>query len=548
MKVVCLNLLFLILLILVLDNAGWSQSATQDSGVLRPPSPKLGPVYWPNLANLEDEVREQLTAAQLELSEAVKDRNSAPSRLSEAYGNLGEIYHAYSLAAPARECYLNASLLAPEEFRWIYFLGKLAEQEGRFTEAISNYQAARSRRPDYLAAAVSLGNLYLQLNRLSDAERSFAGALKIQEKNAAALYGLGQVALSERRYAAAVAHFEEALVQSPGANRLHYSLAMAYRGLGDSTQVKLHLAQQGSVGVRAADPLVDGLQDLVRGERVYLARGKLAYDARRYEEAAAEFRRALAAKPNGVTARLNLGAALLATRNFEAAREQFAKVLQAEPANVVAQFNLGVLEAEANRPEAAITHLRALLNAVENDNPARLLLAQQLAKTGRADEALIEFKRLAEADPESEAALLGQVKVLLSKRRYQAALELLEKSHSADPQRGLTTVMLAELLVTAPQIELRDGRRGLELAQRAFDATGLVSHGVLVARALAELGRCEEAATWQRRMIEAAQKQGHADVVNQLKPELERYEHDRPCRPPINSLTTAGQPGEEPRD
>ena len=56
--------------------------------------------------------------------------------------------------------------------------------------------------------------------------------------------------MSRRNYAEAVEHFEKTLAQVPGANRVHYSLAMAYRGLGNAEKVKTHLAQQGTVGVR----------------------------------------------------------------------------------------------------------------------------------------------------------------------------------------------------------------------------------------------------------------------------------------------------------
>ena len=55
----------------------------------------------------------------------------------------------------------------------------------------------------------------------------------------AAHYGLGQIAMSRRDYAEAWDHFEKTLAQVPGANRVHYSLAMAYRGLGDAEKVKL---------------------------------------------------------------------------------------------------------------------------------------------------------------------------------------------------------------------------------------------------------------------------------------------------------------------
>jgi predicted Zn-dependent protease len=186
----------------------------------------------------------------------------------------------------------------------------LDHQEGRFDDAIRRYQAARALQPGYVAALVNLGNIFLELNHLEEANESFIAALEVDKNNPAAHYGLGQVAVSKRSYSEAVDHFQKTLVQVPGANRVHYSLAMAYRGLGDAEKVKAHLAQQGPVGVRVADPLFDSLRNLVTGERVYLARGKVAFEARRYAEAASEFRKAVASKPDSLTARINLGAVL----------------------------------------------------------------------------------------------------------------------------------------------------------------------------------------------------------------------------------------------
>ena len=45
------------------------------------------------------------------------------------------------------------------------------------------------------------------------------------------------------------------------------------------------------------------------------------------------------------------------------------------------------------------------------------------------------------------------------------------------------------------------------------------------------LGRCSEAADWQRRMISVAE-QGHAtDLLGKLKASLKRYEESESCRP-----------------
>ena len=352
------------------------------------------PVSHPDLSQLESDVRSQITSQQNLLAAAIKDPGA---KLSEAYGAMGEIYHAYSLIAPARQCYLNANRLAPRDFRWIYLLAKLDQLDGRVDEAIRRFREALALQPKLMAAHVNLGNIYLELNRLDDAEQSFAAALAIEKQNPAAHYGLGQVALSRRRYAGAVMQFEKALELAPAANRIHYTLAMAYRGLQNPEKAKMHLAEQGPVGVRVADPLMDRLAELVQSARVYLIRGKQALEAGRFEEAAAEFRKAIAANPQSVPAHVNLGATLTQLGDLKGAIEEFEKTLAIDSNNTNAHYNLALLQANQNNYDRAIVHLKAVLTINPNDLGASFLLVQQLSKLGRCDEAAPWLQRLIEA-------------------------------------------------------------------------------------------------------------------------------------------------------
>jgi tetratricopeptide (TPR) repeat protein len=496
---------------------------TPGDRLIKPPRKELVAVHVPDLSKLEEGVREQVTAEQDSLAATVKNPGASDTALNEAYGKLGQLYHAYSLISPARECYLNASQLAPKDFRWIYLLAKVDQQEGRFDEAVTRYRAALALRPDYVAVPVNLGNIFLELNRLADAAAAFTMAREIDKNNPAALYGLGQVSMSLRNYSDAVKLFEQTLAQVPAANRVHYLLAMAYRGLGNAEKAKAHLAEQGTVGVRVLDPLFDGLQELIAGERVYLSR---------YADAVNEFRKAVAARPGSVTARVNLGAALTQTGDLNGALEQFEEAIRIEPGKANAHYNLAVILAGQNKHEQSIAHLRSALNAEPNDLKARMLLAQQLKKSGRVDDALGEYRRVVEADPANEAALLEHVKLLYRKGQFKQALDSLEKSHALYPQRGQTVLLLAYLLAASPQPELRNGSRALDLAQHVYSAAGAPQHGALVALALAELGRCSEAAGWQRRMITAAeQDKKNPDLLAKLRAGLKLYDNPQSCRP-----------------
>jgi len=368
-------------------------------------------VRSPDLTNLEESVRTQIIALQDSLAAAAKSPATSDLALSEAYGGLGQIYHAYSLISPAHDCYLNASLLAPKDFRWTYLVARLDQQEGRFEDAIRRYRIARTLRPDYVAVPVNLGNIFLELNRLEEARASFKEALEIDKNNPAAHYGLGQLALSTRNYAEAIQHFQQTLAQVPGANRVHYSLAMAYRGLGDVENVKAHLAQQGSVGVRVSDPLVDSLQDLIQGERVYLARGKLAFEARQFAEAAIEFRKAIAARPGNVAARINLGVTLSQLGDAQGAAEQFEEALRIEPGNVNAHYNFAILLSGQNQHEKAIAHLQSALAVAPNDINVGILLGSELVKVGRCREASELQRRMsAVAEQQNNTALATKLR------------------------------------------------------------------------------------------------------------------------------------------
>jgi tetratricopeptide (TPR) repeat protein len=529
-----MGLCLALLIVFALVAEARPQRAAQDDSVLPPPKSNLVPLHWPDLTKLEADVREQLTSLQVALTATVKNPRTTEPALSEAYGTTGQVYQAYSLNSPARECYLNASRLTPKGFGWVYLLGKLDQLEDLFDDAVRRYQVARTLRPDYVAVPVNLGNIYLQLNRLEDAKENFKAALVIDDSSAAALYGLGQVALSQRSYAEAVSYFEKALAQTPGANRIHYSLAMAYRGLGNTEKATAHLAQQGRVGVRASDPLVDSLQDLIKGERIHLIRGKLALESRRYAEAADEFRKAIAANRDSMPAHVNLGAVLTQSGDLKGAAEQFEEALRIDPKNTNAHYNLAILLANENKHGPAVLHLRSVLSVDPNDLSARFLLAQELLRSDRADESLAEFSRVVEADLNNEAALLEQVKLLQQKRQFKQALDSLEKGHAQYPQKGQTVVMLAYLLAASPEYDLRNGARALELAQLVYKATGLANHGAVVALALAELGRCDEASAWLRLMIAKASEEGKSDLADKLKAEFNRTERARPCRPTVD--------------
>ena len=286
------------------------QENSKPISVLTPPRTGLELVPLPLLGSVEESVAEQIRSAQASVADLFAQPKASDPDLSQAYGNLGRLYHAYEFNDSAEACYLNASRLGPKDYRWLHLLGQLNQKAGNLQKSASSYEAARKIAPDYVATVANLGSVYLQLDRLGEAQKEFQAALASDPGCAAAHHGLGEVALAQQRFSNAIDHFVAALNRVPQANRIHYSLAMAYRGKGDLEKARVHLKQRGTVGVRAEDPLMGEVLGLLQGERVHLLQGRLAFQAGQFADAARAFAKAVQAEPDSVRARVNLGSAL----------------------------------------------------------------------------------------------------------------------------------------------------------------------------------------------------------------------------------------------
>ena len=449
--------------------------------------PDLRDVPLPRPDGLEPAVVEHLRAAQREVAEA-----SASGRrdreLGVAYGSLAEIFHAYEFFESAEAAYLNATRLAPGEPRWRHLLGYLYQQTGRWEDAADAFSAVLRAQRNQREAIARLGDVYLQMNRLREARQQFEAVSDTFP--AVARNGLGEVALRQGRHREAIEHFHAALDLAPEATSIHYSLAMAQRGLGRLDEARAHLHQRGTGGLRIADPIVDRLPTLVRGERLLVIQGRRAYDAGQFEEAAAAFRRALAAAPG----------------------------------SAAAHAGLGILLAREGRDVEAVDSLRTAFEQAPDDRSIRTALTGALLRLGRHDEAIDALGAASSVDPDDEDLIVGLSILLAGRERYGEAVALLEEAHRRFPARTPTATTLARLLASSPDRGLRDGGRALALARSVYAASPAPAHAETVALALAELGQCGEALAWMQRAIADAERARDAEEFARLRGELPQYE------------------------
>jgi protein O-mannosyl-transferase len=205
-------------------------------------------------------------------------------------------------------------------------------------------RASPGHRARWAGAAASVALLFAlavqtrtQVAHWRDSRSVFEHALSVTPENAMAHTKLGEVALGGGDWDAAVLHYGEAL-RIAGANELtvgNLDYALALRG-----EAYLWSTQQ--VAMRAAvrlEPL---------RYRDFLGAQLIA--AGRFEEAAAEFRKALRVASQDVTAVTGIGVALAQGGHLDEAITYFREAVRLDPGNSVAKENLeSALAARAAR-------------------------------------------------------------------------------------------------------------------------------------------------------------------------------------------------------
>ena len=508
------------------------EAPDEPSATTRDGQPELLPVPPPDISRLDPAARAVLGERRAELDATILRGQAGAQVLSAAYGDMGMLYHAYQLLETAEPCYRNAQLLAPESFRWPYYLGHLYGAKNAVERAIRSFERALEIDPDHLPARVEIGRWQLERNLLDEAQHSFGRALGQDEFCAAAMVGLGRIAASRGQYEEAVDLFEAALEIGPEASSIHYHLGMAYRDLGMTEQAEEHLSQRGVVKAAVQDPLMRELRFLVVGARPYTDRGIIAAHAGRYDEAVREFRRAVEMEPGNPTHLLHLAMALRELGDTPEVVRVYREVLRLSPKHERAHLALAELLANQGDDREAGRHFRQALESNPNLRTATLGLAKTLQRLDQHGEALVYYQETLRMDPSNPEARLGRVFASIKLGRYAEARSALEEDVAVLPEQPAFRHALARLLAACPDDRVRDGRRSLELVQELAEELRTADLAETFAMALAEQGWFREAIDLQQQAIAVATEARRDVLVRRMRRNLTLYENGEPCREP----------------
>ena len=494
--------------------------------------PALRNVSLPDVASASPDVQQRLRERYAALTRTIEDAQSPASTLANAYGEMGKLLLAAEYFDAAEACFANAGTLAPSEMRWPYYLGHAFRRGNRNEQAAEAFTRALTLKPDDVPSLVWLAEIRLASNRADEAQRLLDSARAIEPQSGAALYGLGRAALARQDYVAAVKYLEAALTIAPTATRIHYPLALAYRGLGNRQQAEAHLRARGEVDLPPTDPLMSEVAGLLQNAAAFEARGSQALTARDWPTAVEQLSKAIEIAPRNAYTHLNLGTAFYMQRNADRALEQYREAVRLMPSLARAHFGIGVVMETRGQDQAAI---EAFTAAVMNDPEyieAQFSLANALRRTGRVEESLPHYAEVLRINPAVSQASFGYAMGLVRLGRYQEARDRLDRDMRAFPDQLGFAHALARVLAAAPEDRIRNGKRAHALLTELLKNQRTPALAESMAMAQAELGKFMDAVEWQRMAIDLARRAGRTDSMTHLTETLALYESGRPCRTP----------------
>ncbi len=189
-----------------------------------------------------------------------------------------------------------------------------------------------------------------------------------------------------------------------------------------------------------------------------------------------------------------LAAALIDRGQFDAAMPQLSKALDIQPDYPGANANLAVIFANRGQFDLAIEHLQT----EHRLHPEAEFVGRQLAEA------------VAERD------------------QIQSTVNDLEQQIRKRPTDSKLLIRTAWLLATNPNASIRNGRKAVELAERATKLTGADAHSLLtLAAAYAETGRFSDAIATAERAI---QRSDNKDFAEECRKQLAIYKAAKPSR------------------
>jgi len=359
--------------------------------------------------------------------------------------------------------------------------------------------------------------LVLRAGLQEDAEKKIADldeAIRLAPEAAAAVRARGFALADMNRLDAALVDLNRVIELAPNDAAAHEAKALV---LG--RQKKYDEALAALDRARQLNP--DSVSPLVQRARVHAQQAKL-------DSALLDINQALAIDPSNVALLLMRASIYQEKGEKEQALIDVDRALKLKPDLPVALRTRALLLAESKRFDEAVVALETLRKLDPKDSLTLLQLAMLHGVQKQSGKAIEAYTAMLELAPDDVRALRGRGDAYLNVGRQSEAIADYEKALKLEPDDQGVLNNLAWVLATSPDAKLRDGRRAIELAEKACELSEYKLAHILstLAAAYAETGDFDRAVEWSTKAVELGDE-NHGDA---LKKELESYKAKKPWR------------------
>ncbi|MDB6068770.1 MAG: Tetratricopeptide 2 repeat protein [Pedosphaera sp.] len=351
-------------------------------------------------------------------------------------------------------------------------------------DSVQLFQHAILVTKDNYIAENGLGGALKEFGKNNEAKALFAHVVRVKPRYAEGQYNLGTSLLDEGNVEEAMVHFNAALAVSPDMASAHSNLGKALTMQGKLNEAMVELSK--------AVTLKPGLA------QVHYNLGTVLLTQAKVDEAIAEFSEALRLEPKNAETHGNLAVALMRKGRVTEGTAQFAEAVRLKPNDAGAHLNLGIALLEQDQLKEATAQFGEVLRLNPDDAKAHYELANALSRQHKSKQAMGEYREVLRLKPESSEALNN----------------------------------LAWMLSTDANAELRDGKEGVRLAEKACGLVGFKEAETVLtlAAAYAEEGRFEEATVTAQKAQGLAVAAGQKDIAARGEESVRLYQAKKPFR------------------
>jgi tetratricopeptide (TPR) repeat protein len=283
-------------------------------------------------------------------------------------------------ATEAEGFFLQTSRVAPVLPDAYMGLGMSELREGKIDDAAVAFSKVLELSPDAPGAHLFLGIAQYQMNKLDAATDSLKQELLRQPDNVEALTWLGIVELGAGHASEAVAPLDRAAQLNPKDPNV-----LDYRGRAHSL-----VAQESYRALTALDP---------DSWRVHRALGEVYSESRDWQNAVAEYQKAIERQPNDSDLYEALGDSYQRLSRFDDASHAYETELKLSPHSSIALYNLGKIQVERGDAQRGVALLRQAAAISAPAAPIAFYLGRGLVETGHPDEGVTWLEKSLAEEP-----------------------------------------------------------------------------------------------------------------------------------------------------